>query len=351
MYLAQATAAEKAYNDELAKTAATQAQAQASYDNIVAQLRDGLNQLRDPSTAFEKAISGINAAQISTIDQLNAAAIAAGKSGADAADVALALQYAAEQGVAALRAFEAQTMQLAQSLYGTNVQALQKQLADIQAKQAQAVKDQNYALEAYYSGQQGGLQKQIDEANAQAEALKRLTDATSLLSNLGQIGSITGESLDEISKRFGVPLDKFAADLGLTQSALQQQYTQAELQAQAAIKANDYLANILAVLEGKTPDHNPIPSATGSITGSKVTATTVAAPVISLGTTASPTTVTAPDVATKLDSVATKLDQLLRGIADGTLATQDSARSIVGAITNRSIQPQPVPRTVRTAVL
>jgi len=50
--------------------------------------------------------------------------------------VALVIQYAAEQGVAALKAFEAQTLQLAQSLYGTNVQNLQARLTDLQAKQA-----------------------------------------------------------------------------------------------------------------------------------------------------------------------------------------------------------------------
>ena len=68
------------------------------------------------------------------------------------------MQYAAEQGVAALKAFEAQTMQLAQSLYGTNVQKLTQQLTDLQAKQAQAAKDQRYDLEVYYSSQQNGLQ-------------------------------------------------------------------------------------------------------------------------------------------------------------------------------------------------
>jgi len=99
--------------------------------------------------------------------------------------VALVIQYAAEQGVAALKAFEAQTLQLAQSLYGTNVQNLQARLTDLQAKQAQAAKDQRYDLEAYYTSQQAGLQAQIDAANAQAEAMKRTTDATALLSNLG----------------------------------------------------------------------------------------------------------------------------------------------------------------------
>lgn len=91
------------------------------------------------------------------------------------------MQYAAEQGVAALKAFEAQTLSLAQSLYGTDIQALQQKLTDLQAKQAQAVKDQNYALELYYSTQQSGIQAQIDAANAQAAAMKRAADAATLL--------------------------------------------------------------------------------------------------------------------------------------------------------------------------
>lgn len=40
--------------------------------------------------------------------------------------------------------------------------------------------------------------------------MQRLVDSTTLLSDLGQIGSITGQSLEELSKKFSIPLDKFA---------------------------------------------------------------------------------------------------------------------------------------------
>lgn len=84
-----------------------------------------------------------------------------------------------------MKAFEDQTAKLAATLYGTNVDQLTKKLTDLQAKQAQAAKDQNYGMEYFYSSQIPGLQKQIDDANAQAAAAQRLSDATSLLSNLG----------------------------------------------------------------------------------------------------------------------------------------------------------------------
>lgn len=45
-------------------------------------------------------------------------------------------EYAAQQGAAAMKAFEDQTAKLAATLYGTNVDKLTKQLTDLQAKQA-----------------------------------------------------------------------------------------------------------------------------------------------------------------------------------------------------------------------
>jgi len=40
-------------------------------------------------------------------------------------------------------------------------------------------------LAPFFAKQEQAIQDQIDQANAQAAALQRLTDATSLLSNLG----------------------------------------------------------------------------------------------------------------------------------------------------------------------
>jgi len=42
-----------------------------------------------------------------------------------------------------------------------------------------------FALQDIYLRQAADLQKQIDDANTQAQALQRLTDATQLLSNIG----------------------------------------------------------------------------------------------------------------------------------------------------------------------
>lgn len=148
-----------------------------------------------------------------------------------------------------------------------------------------------------------------------------------------------------------MPLDKFAQDLGISQDALTKQYQQSELQAQAAIKANEYLANILEVLQGKTPDHNPFTlTATDTVSGTKPVAVQISGPIaLSAGST--PAVVTAPETNAAIKDLSTKFDIIIRAIGDGTIATQESARTIASAVTNgRTIQPTPIQRTVRTAV-
>ena len=231
-----------------AATVATAANTKA-YQDFVAQFNPQTLGL----SAFESSLIGIGGTMQQNIDQANALAKAAGMSGASLEDIGNIIQASANQGVAALRTLEDQAAQLAQSLYGTSLDQLNKQLADAQAKY---VSDQGNSTLDYMFGasdQQSinAIQSQIDAANKQAEAAKRLSDSSTLLTEFAQIGSVTGESLDQLGARFSVPLDKFAADLGLTNDQLKSQFGNAEAVAQAAIKSNDLLQDILNTLQGK----------------------------------------------------------------------------------------------------
>jgi len=117
-----------------------------------------------------------------------------------------------------------------------------------------------------------------------------------------------------LTKQFSIPLDKFATDLGLSGSDLNKQFQQAELQAQAAIKANEYLADILATLQGKPI--NALSTLDGII-GSK--------PV--------PTQSAPADNSTALNAIA---DRIIAAINNGTGATQNTARVIASALTTQT---------------
>lgn len=67
-----------------------------TYDNIVKQIADGMSSLSGISNTLQSALDTIANAEKSTIDQLNAAAIAAGRSGAAEKDLALVREYAAQ---------------------------------------------------------------------------------------------------------------------------------------------------------------------------------------------------------------------------------------------------------------
>lgn len=67
-----------------------------NYDAIVKQIRDGISSLSGTSNTLQSALDAIANAEKSTIDQLNAAAIAAGRSGTAEKDLALVREYAAQ---------------------------------------------------------------------------------------------------------------------------------------------------------------------------------------------------------------------------------------------------------------
>jgi hypothetical protein len=101
------------------------------------------------------------------------------------------------------------------------------------------------------------LKKQLkDQQEAQAKA-QQLQQATGLLTNLGQLGALTGNDLATLAQKFNIPLDKFAQLLGTDQAGLEQQYQTAVDTAKAAMDtatntayANELLANILAAQQG-----------------------------------------------------------------------------------------------------
>jgi len=102
------------------------------------------------------------------------------------------------------------------------------------------------------------IQKQIDAANAQAQAAQNLQDGTALLKDLGDIGAVSGESLQSFSDRMGIPLDKLAGYLNTDQAGLEKLYMQYESAALSQLEiagntkyTNELLADILAAYQNK----------------------------------------------------------------------------------------------------
>jgi len=251
----QASAALAARNKQLGTAMAAQAAADAKAVQAYADYVKQFDPATLAMTSFESGLMKLGDTLQANIDQANALAQAAGMSGASMKDIANIMQASAQAGVGALKQFEAQAQQLASSLYGTNVQQLQQQLTDLQA--AQAASAQLPGMDQYYQAQIDAKKKEIDAANAAAAQAKRLTDATTLLGDLSQIGSVTGDSLDKLASQMGIPLDKMAADLGITKAQLEQQYLQQEQVATASLQSRDYLQEILNVLQGKPALYDP----------------------------------------------------------------------------------------------
>jgi hypothetical protein len=224
----QASAYLDQLNQAIGGTVTDTSAATAAYQQFVAQF----NPATVAATDFENSMVGLSNALLDNISKANALAIANGMAGASASDVANMIEQSAEAGAAAMKQFEAQAMQLAQSLYGTNIDALNAQLTADKASQAANSGDQN---SPYWDKKVADDQTALDAANAQAAAAKRLSDATSLLGDFGQIGAITGDSLQQVADMLGVPLDKFGADLGLNTKQLQDAYQQQEDLATAAL--------------------------------------------------------------------------------------------------------------------
>lgn len=164
----------------------------------------------------------------------------------DSADAfAKAQTDAIAQGAAAYAKLQKETRDLAGKLFGTQVDQLKARRAAF-----------GTSIEGFAFTQE--LDRQIAAAEAQALAAENLADATQLMANLGQIGVVSGQSLDDIAKQFAIPLDKFAQFLGTDQAGLQAQYLKSEELARAALDTahnteytNQLLADILAAYLGQ----------------------------------------------------------------------------------------------------
>jgi hypothetical protein len=121
----------QAEKDRAAAIAKAQNAAVQNYASLVQQLQQGYDDLAQPPSDFQKALRSISTALAQTIDQLNAAAKAAGLQAAREEDLALAHKYAALQASVAAHQLELDSRDLVSQLYGVS--------GDDLAKQAQAV--------------------------------------------------------------------------------------------------------------------------------------------------------------------------------------------------------------------
>jgi len=112
------------------------------------------------------------------------------------------------------------------------------------------------------------------------------------------------------------------------------------LQAQAAIKANEYLANILEVLQGQTPDHNPFTlNASTTVSGTKPVPVQIAGPVLAAqrnGANSAP----AQDAPTgqQITDLKVALTTMIQRIDNVTNSAQANTQTIVSAITNGNVR-------------
>jgi phage-related minor tail protein len=101
------------------------------------------------------------------------------------------------------------------------------------------------------------LKKQIKDQQDQQQHAQQLAGANALLGNIGSLGVLTGETLEELAKQFNIPLDKLAGILGTDQAGLAAQFQQSEDIARATLDTsqntkytNELLADILAQQQG-----------------------------------------------------------------------------------------------------
>jgi hypothetical protein len=142
------------------------------------------------------------------------------------------------------------TQQLSAKLFGTSADQIQAKIdAIIQFGNDSGIYDLRQLTD---------LRKQLADQKAASDAAGKLQDATALLTNLGKLGSLTGQNLSQLAQVFNIPLDQFAKLLGTDQAGLAKQYQTAVDTAQAAMDtaantdlANKLLANILAIQQGK----------------------------------------------------------------------------------------------------
>jgi hypothetical protein len=202
-------------------------------------------------TQFEQAMVNLGDSITANVKKANDLAIANGLAGASAADIGKIIAASVAQGAQMLQALQQEAAQLSGQLFGTSLDQLKQQLSDAQARLDHASQTGQYDLRDQALSK--SLSAQIAQSDAQAKAQQQFAQAASLLGDLGQIGAVTGQSLQDFAKQFGIPLDKFASMLGTDAAGLNKDFGQQEAMAKAALNTeqntkytNELLADILA---------------------------------------------------------------------------------------------------------
>ncbi|MHB8679006.1 MAG: hypothetical protein ACYC7G_04635 [Rudaea sp.] len=315
-----------------------------NYGNLLVQVNGEISSAADsyaqfmaqfgPTTsAFEQAMQKVNDSLAANIATANSLAQANGQAGASAQDIGKIISASVMQGVQAVQALETEAANLSQTLFGGDL-----------ASQIKTLTAESNAGNQMASVQLMGLLKQQADAQAQATKQQQFLQAAQLLGDLGQIGAVTGQSLGDFAKMFGIPLDKFASMLGTDQTGLNSQFKTQEDMAKSALEtasntkySNELQADILAALDGtaapfSTADlyaaltGNPIAqgaAAGGGAPGSRgvhggpVASSSTTSPT---GTSRDPVTVNTPTTTTAITNQTTQVVALLKDIRDRTIA-------------------------------
>lgn len=159
-------------NETIDQTVQRLLQAQAQYDQFVAQFAEPVTYVDD----FQAALAGIQAQMQANMDQANALARAAGAEAASTEDLIRIHEYAAKQFAAALRQLEASAQDLAFNLGLTNTGSYDAITAEIERLQ----------------GRMGDASQPIrDFGDAMQETARRASDAINLL--LGDLSPLNDQ--------------------------------------------------------------------------------------------------------------------------------------------------------------
>jgi hypothetical protein len=173
-------------------------QAQAQYDQFVAQFKPASDYVDD----FEAALSGIHTQLLANIKQANALAVAAGAAGASEKDLANIHEYAAQQAAQAIAALEASAQSLAFSLGLTTTGSLDDVNSEIAALQAKA-NSGGSALQGFGKSISDVAQKATDAMNLLLGDLSPLNDQQKLQTALAGLraGTASQEQVLQIGRR------------------------------------------------------------------------------------------------------------------------------------------------------
>lgn len=193
-------------NETIDQTVQRLLQAQAQYDQFVAQFAEPVTYVDD----FQAALANIQAQMQANMDQANALARAAGAEGAATEDLIRIHEYAAKQFAQALRQLEASAQDLAFNLGLTNVGSYDAITAEIERLQGK-LGDGAGAVRDFGSAMQTAAQRASDAINLLLGDLSPLNDQQKLQEALGGLraGTVTQEQVLQIGRRLYASTDAY----------------------------------------------------------------------------------------------------------------------------------------------